>query len=73
MGNIGAQTIHPSLYATLPCSRPDNAFLPITLVAELLELGGVPRANTPAQFTQMIEADRQRDARIIRERKITVN
>ena len=50
MGNIGAQTIHPSLYTTLPCS-PDNAFLPISLVAELLELGGVrratPRRNSP--------------------------
>jgi tripartite-type tricarboxylate transporter receptor subunit TctC len=39
----------------------------------LIELGGVPRANTPAQFAQMIEADRKRYAQIIRERKITVD
>jgi tripartite-type tricarboxylate transporter receptor subunit TctC len=37
----------------------------------LSELGGVPRANTPAQFAAMIEADRLRYAQIIRERKIT--
>ncbi len=39
----------------------------------LTELGGVPRANTPAQFTEMIEADRKRYAQIIRERKISVD
>ena len=39
----------------------------------LTDLGGVPRANTPAQFGQMIEADRKRYAQIIRERKITVD
>ena len=39
----------------------------------LTELGGVPRGNTPAQFVQMIEADRKRYADIIRERKITVD
>ena len=37
------------------------------------ELGGVPRSNTPAQFAQMIAADRQRYAQIIRDRKITVD
>jgi tripartite-type tricarboxylate transporter receptor subunit TctC len=37
----------------------------------LTELGGVPHASTPAQFTQMIEADRKRYAQIIRERRIT--
>lgn len=35
----------------------------------IVELGGVPRANTPAQFSQMIEADRKRYAQIIGERK----
>jgi len=40
--------------------------------ARLIELGGVPRANTPAQFAQMIEADRKRYARVILGRKITV-
>jgi tripartite-type tricarboxylate transporter receptor subunit TctC len=39
----------------------------------LIELGGVPRANTPAQFAQMIDADRKRYAQIIRDRKITVD
>ena len=37
------------------------------------DLGGVPRANTPAQFAEMIAADRERYARIIRDRKITVD
>ncbi len=41
--------------------------------SRLTELGGVPRANTPAQFAQMIDADRKRYAQIIRERKITVD
>jgi tripartite-type tricarboxylate transporter receptor subunit TctC len=39
----------------------------------LVELGGVPHANTPAQFAAMIDADRKRYAQIIRERKITVD
>ncbi|MDP2008410.1 MAG: tripartite tricarboxylate transporter substrate binding protein [Rubrivivax sp.] len=39
----------------------------------LTELGGVPRANTPAQFTEMIEADRKRYAQIIRERGISID
>ena len=39
----------------------------------LTDLGGVPRANTPAQFGQMIEADRKRYSQIIRERKITAD
>jgi tripartite-type tricarboxylate transporter receptor subunit TctC len=39
----------------------------------LIELGGVPRTNTPAQFAEMIAADRQRYATIIRDRKITVD
>lgn len=41
--------------------------------ARLIELGAVPLATTPAQFTQMIDADRQRYARIISDRKITVD
>ncbi|MDO9071889.1 MAG: tripartite tricarboxylate transporter substrate binding protein [Rubrivivax sp.] len=39
----------------------------------LTELGGVPRANTPAQFTEMIGADRKRYTQIIRERGISVD
>jgi tripartite-type tricarboxylate transporter receptor subunit TctC len=41
--------------------------------SRLVELGGVPHANTPAQFAQMIEADRKRYAQIIRERKISID
>ena len=41
--------------------------------SRLTELGGVPRANTPAQFAQMIDSDRKRYAQIIRDRKITVD
>lgn len=41
--------------------------------ARISELGGVPHANTPAQFAQMIDADRKRYAQIIRDRKITVD
>ncbi len=41
--------------------------------ARLVELGAIPVGTTPAQFTQLIDADRKRYAQIIRERKITVN
>lgn len=40
--------------------------------ARFVSLGGVPRATTPAEFTQLIANDRQRYAQIIRSRKITV-
>jgi len=43
------------------------------VASRLTGLGGVPRANTPAQFAQMIEADRKRYTQIIRERKISVD
>ena len=39
----------------------------------IVELGGVPRATTPAQFAQLIESDRKRYAQVIRERKITLD
>ena len=39
----------------------------------LTELGAVPAPNTPPQFAQLIETDRQRYAKIIRERGITVD
>ena len=39
----------------------------------LTELGAVPAPGTPAQFAQLIETDRQRYAKIIRERGITVD
>ena len=41
--------------------------------ARITELGGVPRANTPAEFAAMIDADRKRYAKIIAERGITVD
>ncbi|MEO8654989.1 MAG: tripartite tricarboxylate transporter substrate binding protein, partial [Ramlibacter sp.] len=39
----------------------------------LTDLGAVPYATTPVQFTQLIDSDRQRYARIIRERGITTD
>jgi tripartite-type tricarboxylate transporter receptor subunit TctC len=40
---------------------------------KLVQLGAVPAAGTPAQFSALIDNDRKRYAQIIRERKITVN
>ena len=40
---------------------------------KLVQLGAVPAANTPAQFSALIDNDRKRYAQIIRDRKITVN
>jgi tripartite-type tricarboxylate transporter receptor subunit TctC len=40
---------------------------------KLVQLGAVPAAGTPAQFTALIDNDRKRYARIIRERQITPN
>jgi tripartite-type tricarboxylate transporter receptor subunit TctC len=39
----------------------------------LTDLGAVPAGSTPAQFAQMIDSDRKRYARIIRERGITLD
>ena len=39
----------------------------------LVQLGAVPAANTPAQFSALIDNDRKRYAQIIKDRKITVN
>jgi len=41
--------------------------------SRLVELGGVPHTNTPAQFAQLIDTDRKRYALIIRDRKITLD
>lgn len=41
--------------------------------SRLVELGGVPYTNTPAQFAQLIDTDRKRYALIIRDRKITLD
>ena len=40
---------------------------------KLVDLGAVPNAGTPAQFATIIDNDRKRYARIIRDHKITVN
>jgi tripartite-type tricarboxylate transporter receptor subunit TctC len=40
---------------------------------KLVQLGAVPAANTPAQFSALIDNDRKRYAQIIKDRKITVN
>ncbi len=39
--------------------------------ARFVSLGGVPRATTPQEFTQLIADDKRRYAQVIRERKIT--
>ena len=41
--------------------------------ARLIDLGAIPVGSTPAQFTQLINNDRKRYAKIILERKITAN
>ena len=41
--------------------------------ARFVGLGGLPRASSPQEFAKLIADDRQRYARIIRERKITVD
>jgi len=41
--------------------------------AKLVNLGAVPLTNTPAQFAQLVANDRKRYAKIISERKITVD
>jgi tripartite-type tricarboxylate transporter receptor subunit TctC len=40
--------------------------------ARLVQLGAVPATDTPTQFANLIDDDRKRYARIIREQKITV-
>ena len=40
---------------------------------KLIDLGAVPRGNTPAQFAQLIASDRKRYAQIIKDRKITLD
>ena len=39
----------------------------------VVDLGGIPRSTTPAEFAQLIESDRKRYAKIIKERGITVD
>lgn len=44
-----------------------------TVKSRYISLGGVPRATTPQEFTQLIAQDRQRYAQIIQSKKITAN
>jgi tripartite-type tricarboxylate transporter receptor subunit TctC len=41
--------------------------------ARFVNLGGVPHANTPSEFSKLIADDRQRYAKIIRAKKITAD
>ena len=41
--------------------------------ARFVNLGGVPHANTPAEFTKLIADDRQRYSKIIRSKKISAD
>ena len=41
--------------------------------SRLIGLGAIPAGNTPAQFARLIDDDRQRYARIIKERGITLD
>ena len=57
-GNVGTQSINPSLYRKLPYD-PDKAFAPVSLVAELpLALMVNPRvpAKTPAELIALAKA-----------------
>lgn len=58
MGNIGTQSINPSLYKKLPY-KPDTAFAPVTLVAELplvlLVNPSVP-AKTPKELIALAKS-----------------
>lgn len=40
---------------------------------KLVQLGAVPAANTPAQFSALIDNDRKRYTQIIKDRKITIH
>lgn len=39
----------------------------------LIELGGIPRATTPGDFSKLIDSDRKRYAAVIKERNITAD
>ena len=58
LGNIGTQSINPSLYTRLPYN-PDTAFAPVSLVAELplamMVNPSVP-AKTPAEFIALAKS-----------------
>jgi tripartite-type tricarboxylate transporter receptor subunit TctC len=40
---------------------------------QLIAQGAIPAATTPAQFTQLIAADRKRYARIVHDNKVTAD
>jgi tripartite-type tricarboxylate transporter receptor subunit TctC len=58
LGNIGTQSINPSLYRKLPYD-PDTAFIPITLVAELplaMMVNPTVPARTAAEFIALAKS-----------------
>jgi tripartite-type tricarboxylate transporter receptor subunit TctC len=58
MGNIGTQAINPSLYKKLPYDA-DNAFVPISLVAELplaMMVNPAVTAKTPKEFIALAKS-----------------
>lgn len=58
MGNIGTQSINPSLYRKLPYD-PDKAFAPISLVAELplaMMVNPTVPAKTPQEFIALAKS-----------------
>lgn len=60
MGNIGTQSINPSLYGKKLTYNPDNAFTPVTLVAELpmvMLAGPATSAKTAADVIKASKAN----------------
>ena len=58
MGNIGTQSINPSLYAKLPYD-PNKAFAPISLVAELplaMMVNPTVAAKSPKEFVALAKS-----------------
>lgn len=59
MGNIGTQSINPSLYGSKLSYNPETAFVPVTLVAELplvMLAGPAVTARTPQEIVAIAKA-----------------
>jgi tripartite-type tricarboxylate transporter receptor subunit TctC len=59
MGNIGTQSINPSLYGKRMTYNPDTAFAPVTLVAELplvMLAGPATQAKTAQEVIALAKA-----------------
>jgi len=61
--------------ATLAWTRPEFVNPPCIDIVKgrLTDLGAIPMGMTPAQFAQLIDSDRQRYTKIIKERGITLD